>query len=100
MDIRAPEDADIERLVTLWYDGWRDAHLQIVPAELTRLRTRGSLRDRHLADVAGARVVGPVEGLSDSRFYEKCGWRRAGTMRSVGNPRRHVPVASVVLRKV
>ena len=52
MEVRNAEEAEIDRLASIWYDGWRDAHEQIVPAELTRHRTR---------------------------FYERCGWR-IGTM--------------------
>jgi GNAT superfamily N-acetyltransferase len=137
MQSRAPEEADIEPLVTLWSDGWRDAHARIVPAELTRLRTRDSFRDRLRADLAHVRVVGPPGApvaffmLKDAelyqfyvsapargsdvaaalmtdaearlaetgvttawlacaigndraaRFYDKCGWRRVGTMLNV-----------------
>jgi len=59
MDVRAAEDAEIDQLATLWYNGWRDAHLQIVPAELARLRTLESFRDRVQADLPGIRVIGP-----------------------------------------
>jgi hypothetical protein len=36
MDVRAAEEVEIDQLAKLWYDGWHDAHAQIVPAELTR----------------------------------------------------------------
>ena len=134
MNVRGAEEAEIGHLAQIWYDGWRDAHEQIVPAELTRLRTLESFRDRLQAALPNVRVVGtsgepvgfcivkgdelyqlfvsaPARGsgaaaslladaearLSDdgvatawlacaigneraARFYEKCGWRRAGTM--------------------
>jgi GNAT superfamily N-acetyltransferase len=134
MDVRAAEPAEIDRLAQLWYEGWHEAHAQIVPAELTRLRTLVSFRDRLQAAFPDIRVVGPsgdpvglciVKGdelyqlfvsarsrgsgvaaalLADAearlsergvamawlacaigneraaRFYEKCGWHRAGTM--------------------
>jgi ribosomal protein S18 acetylase RimI-like enzyme len=33
-------------LAKLWYDGWRDAHTRIVPAELARVRTLQSFEER------------------------------------------------------
>jgi GNAT superfamily N-acetyltransferase len=134
MDVRAAEEGEIGLLARIWYDGWQDAHAQIVPAELTRLRTLESFRERLRAALPNVRVIGPsgeplgfciVQGnelyqlfvtarsrgsgvaaaliadaearLADSgagtawlacaigneraaRFYEKCGWRRVGTM--------------------
>ena len=59
MDVRDSDESEIDHLATVWYDGWRDAHLQIVPAELARLRTRDSFRDRLRADLRNIRVVGP-----------------------------------------
>jgi GNAT superfamily N-acetyltransferase len=134
MDVRAAEKAEIGHLAKIWYDGWHEAHAQIVPPELTRLRTLESFRDRLQAALPNVRVVGPssepvgfciAKGnelyqlfvsaqsrgsgvaatliadaearLSENgvetawlacaigneraaRFYEKCGWHRAGTM--------------------
>jgi GNAT superfamily N-acetyltransferase len=134
VDVRAAEEGEIGLLARIWYDGWQDAHAQIVPAELTRLRTLESFRERLRAALPNVRVIGPsgeplgfciVQGnelyqlfvtarsrgsgvaaaliadaearLADSgagtawlacaigneraaRFYEKCGWRRVGTM--------------------
>lgn len=134
MDVRDAEEVEIDHLAKVWYDGWRDAHAQIVPAELIRLRTLESFRHRLQAALPNVRVVGPSGApvgfcivkadelyqlfvsaqsrgsgvaaalmadaearLSESgvetawlacaigneraaRFYEKCGWRRAGTM--------------------
>jgi GNAT superfamily N-acetyltransferase len=59
MTVRPAEEADLERLTNLWHDGWRDAHLNIVPAELTRLRTIDSFRDRLRAALSTVRVAGP-----------------------------------------
>jgi ribosomal protein S18 acetylase RimI-like enzyme len=134
MHVRAAEEFEINQLAKLWYDGWQDAHAQILPAELKRLRTLESFKDRLRAALPNVRVVGtpgsPVgfcivkdaelyqlyvaagsrgagvaaalmadaeTRLSESgveiawlacaigneraaRFYEKCGWRRTGTM--------------------
>jgi ribosomal protein S18 acetylase RimI-like enzyme len=134
MDVRVAKEVDIGQLAKIWYEGWHDAHERIVPAELIRLRTLESFRDRLQAALPNVRVVGPsgepvgfciVKGnelyqlfvsaqsrgsgvaaaliadaearLSESgvetawlacaigneraaKFYEKCGWHRAGTM--------------------
>jgi ribosomal protein S18 acetylase RimI-like enzyme len=134
MEVRNAEEAEIDRLARIWYDGWRDAHEQILPAELAQHRTLESFRDRLAAGLSSVRVVGApgepvgfcmIKGdelyqlyvsasargsgaaatliadaeaqLSRSgvvtawlacaigneraaRFYEKHGWRRAGTM--------------------
>jgi GNAT superfamily N-acetyltransferase len=60
MVVRAAEAAEIEPLTRLWFDGWREAHAAIVPAELTRLRTHESFRQRLAAALHDSRVVGPV----------------------------------------
>jgi GNAT superfamily N-acetyltransferase len=57
MDVRSAEYADIEPLTEVWFDGWHDAHARIVPAELTRLRTRANFRDRLEAALRDVRVV-------------------------------------------
>jgi len=59
MEVRAIKDVEIDHLVTLWHDGWHEAHAPIVPAELTRLRTLESFRERLLAGLPGVGVVGP-----------------------------------------
>jgi GNAT superfamily N-acetyltransferase len=134
MDVRAAAKAELGHLAKVWSDAWHDAHAQIVPAELTRLRTLESFTERLEAALPNIRVVGPLGApvgfcitkgdelyqlfvsaesrgagvaaalladaearLSDvgvetawlacaigneraARFYEKCGWHRAGTM--------------------
>src|SRR5262249_53070175 len=59
MIVRTAEEAEIDHLAIVWYDGWQDAHAQIVPAELKRLRTLESFRDRLRAAIRDTRVVGP-----------------------------------------
>jgi len=132
--VRAAEEAEVDLLARLWFDGWQDAHSRILPPELKRVRTLESFRERLRAALASVRVVGPpgaplgfcmVKGdelyqlyvsaqargagvaaalMADAegrfadagvktawlacaigndraaRFYEKCGWRRTGTM--------------------
>lgn len=134
INIRAAEQTEVDQLAQVWFDAWRDAHAQIVPAELARLRTLENFRERMQKELPNIRVAGspgePVgfclvkdnelyqlfvaarargtgvaaalmaDGealLAESgvetawlacaigneraaRFYEKCGWRRTGTM--------------------
>ena len=132
MSVRPAEPAEIDHLAKVWYEGWQDAHARILPAELTRIRTLESFRDRLQAALADVRVLGPfptplgffmlkgdelyqlyvsaeargtgvaaalvadaesrlagggvelawlacaVGNDRAARFYERCGWRRAG----------------------
>jgi ribosomal protein S18 acetylase RimI-like enzyme len=55
--IRAARAQDVERLARIWFDGWRDAHLAIVPEALARLRTLDSFRDRIVAALGQVRVA-------------------------------------------
>jgi len=59
MQVRCAEKFEIDQLAKLWYDGWQDAHAQILPAELKRLRTLENFRERLQAALADVRVVGP-----------------------------------------
>ena len=58
-DARAAEQREIDDLARLWYEGWQDAHAQIVPAELRRLRSLDSFKHRLQAALRETRVVGP-----------------------------------------
>lgn len=134
MDVRDVEAAEIGQLAKLWYEGWQDAHAQILPPELARHRTLSSFEDRLRAAFGQVRIIGllnePVgfcvtqgdelyqlyvspqargsgvataliadaearlsqQGIKAAwlacaigneraaKFYEKCGWYRAGTM--------------------
>ena len=44
-------------MARLWFDGWRDAHLALVPTALARLRTLDSFRERMTAAIADVRVA-------------------------------------------
>lgn len=59
MKVRAAEEWEIGQLAKIWHDGWHEAHAQIVPEKLTRLRTLESFRDRLHAALPNVRVVGP-----------------------------------------
>jgi GNAT superfamily N-acetyltransferase len=57
--VRSAAPEEIHRLATLWFDGWQDAHLEILPAALRRFRTLESFRDRLHAALPNVRVAGP-----------------------------------------
>ena len=87
MLVRAAEEGEIDHLSTLWRDGWNDAHAEIVPAELTRLRTLESFRSRLQAALPTVRVAGPlgapvgfymVKGDELYQFYVAAPSRGAG----------------------
>ncbi|HEY8257539.1 MAG TPA: GNAT family N-acetyltransferase [Gemmatimonadales bacterium] len=59
MSVRSAEAGEIDHLAKVWCDSWQDAHARILPAELTRIRTLESFRDRLQAALANVRVVGP-----------------------------------------
>jgi GNAT superfamily N-acetyltransferase len=50
---------ELDRLAAIWHDGWHEAHAHLLPAELTRLRTLESFRERLGAALAELRVAGP-----------------------------------------
>jgi GNAT superfamily N-acetyltransferase len=58
MNVRPATGDEVDALARIWYDGWRDAHADILPAELVRLRTFESLRARLPAMLASVRTVG------------------------------------------
>ena len=57
MQVRSADERDLDQLAQVWFDGWHEAHAQIVPPELTRLRTIENFRDRLRAALPDVRVV-------------------------------------------
>ncbi|HEU0251759.1 MAG TPA: GNAT family N-acetyltransferase [Pyrinomonadaceae bacterium] len=60
MDVRNAEEHELDHLAQLWYQGWLDAHEQIVPLELKQLRTPESFAPRLKVLLPMVRVVGPT----------------------------------------
>ena len=53
-------------MAEIWYSGWQDGHLGLVPQELVEVRTRGSFPTRaseRIADTSVATVDGAVAGF-------------------------------------
>jgi len=44
--VRNAYPAEIPAIAQIWYDAWQDAHVNILPAELARIRTLESFRSR------------------------------------------------------
>ena len=57
--VRAAEASEIDLLARLWYEGWHESHAHLVPAELARLRTLESFKERLDAALPSIRVAGP-----------------------------------------
>jgi ribosomal protein S18 acetylase RimI-like enzyme len=60
MEVRSADEAEIDHMAILWYEGWQDAHAQILPAQLARHRTLESFQHRLQTSLANVRVVGPL----------------------------------------
>jgi ribosomal protein S18 acetylase RimI-like enzyme len=86
--VRPALESEIDQLGTVWYDAWQDAHAAIVPAELTKLRTLESFRQRIRDALPSVRVVGPPNAplgfcmIKDDELYQlfvAAGARGSGT---------------------
>lgn len=60
MSVRPAETADLAPLALLWWRGWRDAHLPIVPKALAARSTLDSFIDRMAVAMPRVRTIGPV----------------------------------------
>lgn len=64
MQVRKAGLQDIDALAKIWYDGWQDAHAELLPAELARERTLEKFRARLPRLLANLRTIGePGEPL-------------------------------------
>ena len=76
MLVRDADETEIDQLARLWYEGWQEAHAQILPAALARLRTFESFRERLRAALPRTRVIGPhgepigFSILKDDELYQ------------------------------
>ena len=69
MQIRAARPADVDALARLWFDGWQDAHAEIVPAALRAARTLDQFADRLQARLDDVFVALPDGGGARFGFY-------------------------------
>ncbi len=75
--MRPADPAEIDLLARIWYDGWQDAHLGLLPPALARRRTLASFSERLRAALPNVRVVGsplpaPAVGFYLVRGDELC----------------------------
>lgn len=59
MQVRVAQTSEIGALARIWYAGWQDAHAEILPQELQRIRALESFRERLQAKLGDVRVAGP-----------------------------------------
>jgi ribosomal protein S18 acetylase RimI-like enzyme len=59
MKIREAAETEFDPLARLWYEGWRDAHANILPEALARHRTMASFLHRLHVEAQHLRVAGP-----------------------------------------
>ena len=75
MHVRPADPSDLDLLAGIWFDGWRDAHLGLLPPDLARRRTLDSFRERLRAALPDVRVVpaaAPAVGFCLIRGDELC----------------------------
>lgn len=87
MDARPAEPSELNALARLWRQGWRDAHLTLVPEALVALRTLDSFTERMAAALPRVRALGPVGAplgfhlIKDDELYQ---FYLAGEARGTG----------------
>jgi GNAT superfamily N-acetyltransferase len=57
--VRRATPAEIDALAELWFNGWQDAHAEILPPKLRELRTLESFRERLADALHDVRTAGP-----------------------------------------
>jgi len=55
--IRNANQSDVEHIARLWHTGWHEAHAEIVPEQLTRLRTIESFVQRIKKHLPNTRIA-------------------------------------------
>ena len=75
MNIRSADAADVDCLARIWFQGWHDAHVSIVPAELTKLRTLESFGPRlraGLVTFASSPILSAAQSASRCSRTRSC----------------------------
>lgn len=87
MKTREAKESELDRLASIWYDGWQDAHARILPVELARYRTLESFRHRLQTALPDVRVAGApsqplgfciIKGDELYQLYVSAGARGSG----------------------
>lgn len=58
--VRPADPSEITEIADLWYAGWQEAHAEIVPAELSRLRSHDDFVARTQDYLGAMRVSGAI----------------------------------------
>ena len=58
---RTPKQTETKAIADLWWRSWHDAHSDIVPSELVKLRTRESFILRVQDNIDIVRVIGAID---------------------------------------
>jgi GNAT superfamily N-acetyltransferase len=58
--VRNADPSEVDRIARIWFESWRDAHKDLVPAALTRARTLEDFRNLIAVGLPDVRVVGPI----------------------------------------
>lgn len=58
MEVRDAKEEEIPQLASIWFDGWQDAHAEILPLALKQDRTRVSFETRLRSLLGSVRVIG------------------------------------------
>jgi GNAT superfamily N-acetyltransferase len=76
MDVRTAGREELDRLAEIWFEGWHDAHAEIVSERLVQARTLPRFKARLQAGLAHTRVAGPAGAavgfyiLKDDEVYQ------------------------------
>lgn len=84
---RAAASSEIDALARLWFDGWQDAHAEILPDKPRQLRTIESFTERLTEALAEVRTAGPDNaplGLAITKNDELYQLYVAGAARGTG----------------
>lgn len=60
MNTRSAVVSDFDGLATLWYQGWHDAHAQIVSTQMREVRTPQNFRERVQGAYRDMKVIGDI----------------------------------------
>lgn len=60
MSVRMAIESEIPVLAQLWYDGWQDAHANLLPKDLARHRTLESFNEKLSSALGEVRVAGAI----------------------------------------
>jgi RimJ/RimL family protein N-acetyltransferase len=79
VQVRKAEPTEVQELARIWYDAWQDAHGTGIAAAPVADAEEKLAED----GVEKAWLSCAIGNERAARFYEKCGWRRTGTVTGI-----------------